>query len=166
MKTLLLSLLFCLPVLAQTGFKTEGNDVIWQGVYSTENANIVSVLDKEPNLKVGGFMDNMYKGMGEDVQNTCNGGTGLMKNKIKFDFVILVDPAGYVVKVRNIKILEKYGPMQAKTMANKAEKYFMAGNKLSTQPNASENMACMDSFFAGLFSAEKPQAEQPVITSN
>jgi len=166
MKNLILSLLFCLPVFAQTGFKTEGKDIIWQGVFSTETANIVSVLDKEPNLKVGAFMDNMYKGMGDEVQNTCNGGTGLMKNNLKFDFVILVDPAGYVVKVRNIRILEKYGPMQAKTIANKAEKYFMAGTQLSTQPNASENMACMDRFFTGLFSTEQPKSEQPVITSN
>jgi hypothetical protein len=166
MKKLILSLLFCLPVFAQTGFKTEGNEVIWQGVFSTETANIVSVLDKEPNLKVGAFIDNMYKGAGEDVQNTCNGGTALMKNKIKFDFVILVDPAGYVVKVRNIKVLEKFGPMQARIMANKVEKYFMAGNKLSDQPNASQNMACMDRFFAGLFSTETPQSDQPVITSN
>lgn len=167
MKKLLLSLLFCLPVFAQTGFKTEGNDIIWQGVFSTETANIVAVLDKAPNLKVGTFIDNMYKGTGDGVQNTCNGGTGLMKNNLKFDFVILVDAAGYVVKVRNIKIIEKYGPMQAKTIANKCEKYFMTGNKISTQPNASENMACMDRFFTGLFSTTaQPQAEKPAVTSN
>ncbi|WP_154652567.1 hypothetical protein [Flavobacterium rivuli] len=165
MKTLLLSLLLCFPVMAQTGFKTEGNNIIWQGVFSTENANILAVLDRDPNLKISNFMDSMYKGQADDVQNTCNGGTGIMKNKIKFDFVILQDPAGYVVKVRNLRIIEKFGPMQAKTIAKRCEKYFMDNGQLNTQPNAAENMACMDSFFSNLFGIQ-PAVSNTSITSN
>ncbi|MXN93099.1 hypothetical protein GR160_17875 [Flavobacterium sp. Sd200] len=166
MKSFILLFLFSLPLVAQTGWKAEGADIIWEGVFTTDKANIVSVLDKSPNLKVGSFIDNMYKGVGNEVQNTCNGGTALMKNNLKFEFIILVDPAGYVVKVRNIKIIEKYGPMQAKTIANRCEKYFMAGNKISTQPNATENMACMDRFFTGMFSVNPQPAQGTVITSN
>jgi len=165
MKTLLLSLIFSLPALAQTGFKIEGNDIIWQGVFSTEDANILSVLDRDPNLKITNFMDSMYKGQADEVQNTCNGGTALMNNKIKFDFVILQDPAGYVVKVRNLRIIEKFGPMQATTIAKRCEKYFLANGKISTQPNASENMACMDRFFTGLFGTQ-PKVNEKAITSN
>ena len=165
MKTLLLSLLFCLPALAQTGFKTEGNDIIWQGVFSTEDANILAVLDRDPNLKISNFMDSMYKGQADEVQNTCDGGTGLMKNKIKFDFVILQDPAGYVVKVRNLRIIEKFGPMQAKTIAKRCEKYFMDNGKINTQPTATQNMTCMDRFFTGLFGTQ-PQINEKAITSN
>jgi hypothetical protein len=165
MKTLLLSLLFCIPAIAQTGFKTEGNNIIWQGVFSTENADILAVLDRDPNLKIGSFMDSMYKGKADDVQNTCDGGTALMKNKIKFDFVILQDPAGYVVKVRNIRIIEKFGPLQAKTVATRCELYFMDNGKINTQPNAADNISCMDRFFTGLFGTQ-PEASGTAITSN
>jgi len=165
MKNLLFSLLFCLPLAAQTGFKIQGNDIIWQGVFSTENGNILAILDREPNLKIGTFMDSMYKGEADEVQNTCDGGTGLMKNKIKFDFVILEDPAGYVVKVKNLRIIEKYGPMQSRTIAKPCERYFMADGKINTQPNASENMACLDRFFSGLFGIQ-PESVGTALTSN
>ena len=164
MKKLLL-LLFCLPALAQTGFKSDETGLVWQGVFSAENANIAAVLDKDPNLKVGGFLDNMYKGMGDEIQNTCEGGTGLMKNKIKFDFIILSDPNGYVVKVRNLKIIEKYGPMQARTMANPSEKYFMDGNTIKTDNTSQANMACLNNFFTALFSPQ-PEAKGTALMSN
>ena len=164
MKKLLL-LLVCLPALAQNGFKSDDTGMVWQGVYSAENANIAAVLDKDPNLQVGGFFDNMYKGIGNQIQNTCEGGTGLMKNRIKFEFIVLTDPNGYVVKVRNIKILEKYGPMQTRTVANPAEKYFMEGKVIKTDATSQENMACLNNFLTGLFSPQ-PQSTGTALTSN
>lgn len=165
MKKLLL-LLFCLPALAQTGFKADGKDIIWQKSFSAESADIASILDRNPNLKVGGFMDNMYKGMAMDIKNTCTGGTGLMENHIKFDFVILTDPAGYVVKVRNLKILEKYGPLQSRIRANPAENYFMDGEALKTEGVAEQNMVCLDSFLASLFApSTEIQAPNPTAVT-
>ena len=164
MKKLLL-LLVCLPALAQTSFKTEDKNIVWQGVFSADNANIAAVLDKDPNLKVGVFMDNMYKGAGAEIENTCDGGTALMKNKIKFEFVILTDPNGYVVKVKNLKIIEKFGPMQARTVASPAEKYFMASGALKTDTTAQTNMSCLNNFFTSLFSP-LPESAGTALTSN
>ena len=165
MKKLLLSLLFCIPVFAQTGFKAEANEIIWEGVFNQENANVVTLLDRDPNLKVTTFIDNTYKGKADDVQNTCNGGTGLMKNKVKFEFVVIQDPEGYVVRVSKLKIIEKFGPLQSKTVANRCEKYFLIDNTLNPEPNATENMACLDRFFTGLFGTQ-PSAGETAITSN
>ena len=165
MKNLLLLLLFSLPLFAQNGFKADDGNIVWERSFNADSANIIAILDRNPNLKVGAFMDNLYKGVGLDIQNTCNGGTPLMKNNLKFEFVILLTPGSYVVKIRNIKILEKYGPMQAKTMANRCEKYFMAGTQVSTEPNASANMACLDRFLTSLFSP-LPETSGKAITSN
>jgi hypothetical protein len=165
MKKLLL-LLFCLPALAQSGFKADGKDIIWQKSFSAENANIVAMLDRTPNLKVAGFMDNLYRGKALEIKNTCEGGTGLMENPVKFEFTVLTDPAGYVVKVRNLKIIEKYGPMQAKTMANPAEKYFMDGETVKTDGIAQQNMECLDNFFTAMFAAPAEVAEPTALTSN
>lgn len=165
MKKLLL-LLFCLPALAQTGFKADGEDIVWQKKFDAQNANIVAILEKQEGLKVGGFMDNMYKGQGFDVQNTCDGGTGLMKNPLKFSFIILTDPFGYVVKLRNIKVIEKYGPMQARTMANPVEKYFLDGTDLKTEGIAQQNMECLDTFLTEMFSPAPDKPENTALTSN
>jgi len=165
MKTILL-LLFCLPALAQTGFKADGNDIVWQKKFDSQNANIVAMLDRQPGLKVGGFMDNMYKGKGIEVQNTCDGGTGLMKNPLKFSFIILTDPYGYVVKIRDLKILEKYGPMQATTRANPAEKYFMDGDEVKNAGIAQQNMECLDAFLTDMFTPLPEAAENNALTSN
>ena len=165
MKKLLL-LLMCLPAFAQTGFKAEGKDVVWEKAFSTDNANIVAILDRNPNLKVAGFMDNMYKGMAFEVQNTCDGGTGLMKNPVKFDFIVLTDPAGYVVKIRNLKILEKYGPMQSRTRANPSENYFMDGETLKTEGVAQQNMECLGNFLSALFAPPTEMESPTSLTSN
>lgn len=165
MKKLLL-LLFSLPALAQTGFKVEEKEIIWQKSFSAENINIAAVLDRNPDLKVGGFIDNMYKGMTMAIDNTCNGGTGLMKNQVKFDFIVLTDPAGYVVKIRNLKILEKYGPMQSRVRANPAENYFVDEGVLKTEGIAEQNMQCMDSFLSSLFSPPAEGISPTAMTSN
>lgn len=165
MKKLLL-LLFCLPALAQTGFKADDGDIVWQKKFDAQDANIVAMLDRQPNLKVGGFMDNMYKGMGVEVQNTCDGGTGLMKNPLKFSFIILTDPYGYVVKIRGLKVLEKYGPMQATTRANPIEKYFMDGNDLKTAGIAQQNMECLDAFLTDIFTPLPEAPQNNALTSN
>jgi len=164
-KLLLLLLLACLPAFAQTGFKVEDKALIWQGVFSASNADVSAIFDKDPNLKVSGFIDNMYKGMADDVQNTCDGGTVLMKNKMKFDFVILTDPNGYVVKVRNLKIIEKFGPMQTRTVAKIAESYFVDGGNLKADNTSQSNMACLNNFFAGLFTPG-PEKIGTSLTSN
>lgn len=166
MKKFILLLLFTLPALAQNGFKTEGNALVWERVFPANNTDITAVLNRDPNLKVASFMDNVYKGIGFDIKNTCEGETALMKSNCKFQFLIMVNPDSYVVKIRDIKFLEKYGPMQARIMANASEKYFMEGSKLKTDATTQGNMACVDRFLTSLFSPAPVTAEPKAMTSN
>jgi len=166
MKKLILLLLCSLPALAQNGFKIEDNILIWERAYSADNVDIASVLDKNPNLKTGSFMDNFYKGMGVDIKNTCNSQNGLMKNNVKFQFVVMTSPTGYVVKVKDLKFLEKYGPMQARIRANAWEQYFVDGTNLKSDATSVENMGCMDNFLSSLFAPAPVTTETRAMTSN
>ncbi|RZJ71656.1 MAG: hypothetical protein EOO45_11645 [Flavobacterium sp.] len=153
MKNLVLSLLFCVPVMAQmTSFKSEGETLVWERTFPADNANIVALLEGQPNLKVNSFMDNVYKGTGNEIKNTCDGGSGLTKNDCKFDFIILVNPDHYVVKVKNMKVLEKFGPMQTRTVANRFEKYYMDGSKVKADDRAAADLGCMENFLDSVFS--------------
>lgn len=134
------------------GFQAEGNNLVWEKHFTANNADIVALLEQEPNLNVNSFMDNVYKGTGDEIRNTCQGGSGLMKNNCKFDFLIIVEPDGYIVKVKNIKILEKYGPMQARTRANPCEKYYMDGNTIREGERSTGDLGCLDSYLTSVFS--------------
>ncbi|WP_297332969.1 hypothetical protein, partial [Flavobacterium sp.] len=129
-KIFILVLLTSFAGTAQSNFKVENGQLVWEKTFSAVNPDIVAVLEREPNLKVSSFMDNVYKGSCNDWKGDCDSGSGLMKNNCKFDFLIIVNPDGYTVKVKNVKILEKYGPMQARTIANPCEKYFVEGNSI------------------------------------
>lgn len=164
MKKIILSLLFSLPVFAQDGFKTEKQELVWEKTFEANNANVAAILDRHPELKISGFIDSAYKGTAAEITNTCQGGSGLMKNNVKFDFIVLVNPDYYVVRVRNLKVLEKYGPMQTRIVANRLEQYFTTNGKLRTDPKASANMQCLDSFLISLF--DTVPAQGGAITSN
>lgn len=168
MKNLIVLLLSftTLTAVAQNGFKTEAGNLVWERSFTADNTDISGILDRDTNLKVNSFMDNIYKGMAFDIKNTCNGATGLMKNNVKFQFLIMVNPDGYVVKIRDLKFLEKYGPMQARTMANRCEKYFMDGTKVRTDEGTKSEMACVDSFLTALFSPAPVTNEPKAMTSN
>jgi hypothetical protein len=164
MKKLLISLLFSIPALAQDGFRANGSNIVWEKSFPADNANIVALLDRQPNLKVASFMDNVYKGKGDQIKNTCASGSGLMKNDCKFDFIIMVNPDYYVVKVTNLKILEKFGPMQARTVANPCEKYFLNKQGLKSDDKTSTDLGCLDSYLSSVFSMGGTAGE--ALTSN
>ncbi|KGO92400.1 hypothetical protein [Flavobacterium subsaxonicum] len=166
MKKILLLLLVTLPALAQNGFKVEGNALVWERVFPAANSDIAAVLSRDPNLKVASFMDNVYKGLGFDIKNTCNGETALMKSNVKFQFLIMVNHDSYVVKLREVKFLEKYGPMQARTRANAYEQYFLDGTKIKDDATTQQNMTCLDTFLTSLFSPAPATTESKAMTSN
>lgn len=152
MKKLLLTLLLPISAFAQDGFRASGSAIVWEKSFPADNANIVAMLDKQPNLKVASFMDNIYKGKAEKITNTCQSGSGLMKNDCKFDFIIVVNEDSYVVKVTNFKILEKFGPMQAKTIANPCEKHYLYKGALKSDEKTQGDLNCIDSYLSGVFS--------------
>ena len=87
-----------------------------------------------------------------------------MKNDCKFDFIIMVNPDYYVVKVTNLKILEKFGPMQARTVANPCEKYFLNKQGLKNDDKTSTDLGCLDSYLSSVFSMSGTAGE--ALTSN
>lgn len=166
MKKILITLLFSIPVFAQDGFKAEDNSIVWEKSFTAQNANIVPVLEREPGLEVGGFMDNVFKGYGNNISCNCNEGSGLMKNNLKFEYIIMVNPDYYVVKVKNIKIIEKYGPMQARVIANSFEKYFLDETALRTDAKSQTDINCLNKYLTGIFSLEPFVDKNRALTSN
>lgn len=166
----LLLLLFCLPVMAQTAYKTEKGEIIWEKIYDTaEHIDVTALLNSHPELKQRETLENMYTGEAFELKNTCQGGTGLMQNPISFDYVIYTEPHryGYVVRVKNIRIVERFGPMQARTVATPVEKYFVDKGVVKATGVATQNMDCMDSFFTQMFAPGGTPAEAPTaLTSN
>ena len=154
MKKLLLSLLFTLPALAQDGFRNERGNLVWQRLYPA-TTNIDAALQHTQGIEIDMAGNNTYIGRGNEVTNTCQGGTPLMKNKCKFDFTVKLEEGNYVVTITNIRIIEKMGPMQARIFANRAEKYFVnADLKIRKDPRTQTDMACMDNFLSGIFNSE------------
>lgn len=152
MKKLIMLLLISTSAFSQGGFSTEGKSIVWERIFPADNANIVPILERYPNLEVTGFSENVFQGNTAEIKNTCQGGSGLMKNNCKFDFVIMVNPDHYVVRISNLKIIEKYGPMQARVMANSCEKYFLDESKLKSDSRTLTDMGCLDSFLTSVFS--------------
>jgi hypothetical protein len=163
-KIVILLLLISFTGIAQGNFKVENGMLVWEKTFSANDPDIVALLEKEPDLKVLSFMDNVYKGSCNDIKYDCEGGSGLMKNNCKFDFLIIVNQDGYTVKVKNIKILEKYGPMQARTIANPCEKYFVDENVIRKSEKYNADIYCFDSYLESAFSI-LPKSQNS-ITSN
>lgn len=152
MKKLVLFMLFTLPVMAQTSFKSEKGNIVWEHTYDVANADVIAMVDKDPNLKISSFVENVYKGSGNEVKNRSQGGSALMKNNCKFEFTVIVNPDSYTVIVKDLKIIEKYGPMGSRIMANPCEKYFANDKGLRSDDKAATDLACLDKYFTALFS--------------
>jgi len=151
MKKLLFSLLFALPVMAQDGFKNEGGNLVWQHTYPA-TVNVQALLDSNPDLQVVTFINDVHKGAAEKINNTCEQGSATMRNDCKFDFEVRRYNNNYVVTVTNLRIIEVMGPMQARTLANRCEKYFVdASRKIKKDQRTQNDMSCVDSFLTGIF---------------
>jgi len=152
MKNLILTLLFSLPLMAQQhAFVADNGNIVWEKEFPVTNVNVVSLIEAQPSFKVGGFIDNVYTGYTEEIVIGGEGGTALMKNNCKFEFVVFVKDDGYVVKVKNLKFLEKMGPLQMRTVVNSCEKYFMDEKKIRPTPITQGNLDYLDNWLTGVF---------------
>ena len=124
MKKLLFSLLFALPVMAQDGFKNDNGNLEWHYTYAPVT-NMQSLIDSKPDLQVIAFFNDTYTGTVNKVKNTCTQGSAVMRNDCSFDFEIRRENGNYVAVVSNIKIIEVMGPMRARTIESRCEKYFV-----------------------------------------
>lgn len=151
MKKLLLALLFTLPAMAQDGFRNEGGKLVWERTYPAA-ANVASILETQPDLKVTTFISDVHTGTAEKIKNTCDSGSAVMRNDCKFDFEVRKTENSYVVTVTNLKIIEVMGPMQARTVVSRCEKYLVDANrKVKKDTRSQGDMACLDNFLTGVF---------------
>jgi hypothetical protein len=165
MKKLLFSLLFALPVMAQDGFKNEGGNLVWQHTYPSA-ANMQATIESNPDLQVAAFVNDIYTGSAEKIKNTCDQGSPTMRNNFTFDFEVKKDNNNYVVTVSNLRIIEVFGPMQARTVASRCEKYFVdAGLKVKKDARTQKDMGCVDSFLTGIFGGSL-DGTQVTMTAN
>ncbi len=165
MKKLILTLLFSLPLMAQHNFRTEDGTIVWEKAFPVSNVNVVGMIESHPELTVEAYMDNLVKGGAKEMEITGEGGSGLMKNNCKFDYVIVLENGQYIVKVKDFKFLEKMGPMQMRTVANSWEKYFMDDRKIRPTPITQGNLQHLDNFLTGVFSGSAITSSG-AVTSN
>jgi hypothetical protein len=165
MKKLILTLLFSLPVLAQHGFRAENGNIIWEKSFPVGSVNVAVLLKAQPALDTDIFTDNECKGSAMDMKIEGDGGTAMMRNNCKFDFDIAIEGNSYVVRIRNMKFLERVGPMQLRTIVSSFEKYFMDERKLRPTPITQGNLAYLDNFFTGIFTGTVISSSE-ALTSN
>lgn len=151
MKTLLLTLLFALPLMAQDNFKTEKGGLVWEYIFPVDNADVSAIMD-EKKVKITSFMDNMYSGNITDIESLAKGGSALTECNTKFEFVIMVNPDSYVVRVKNIKYYEKVGPMQSRTMINPVENYYVYNKNIKSDERTVKDLAALEGFLKTVFS--------------
>ncbi|MCO6148447.1 hypothetical protein [Flavobacterium sp. NRK1] len=152
MKKLIFSLLFALPVMAQDGFKNDNGNLVWQYTYPSVT-NMQAMIDSKPDLQVTAFINDTYTGLVNKVKNTCTEGSPVMRNDCSFDFEIRSENGNYIAVISNIKIIEVMGPMRARTIESRCEKYFVdAALKLKKDVRTQKDMKCLDSFLTSVFS--------------
>ncbi len=152
MKKLLLLLLITVPAMAQDGFKTENGCIVWQHFFNMPNTDIKALIAANEKLSLTSDAESMYTGTGIEVKNTCAAGSVLMKCDTNFSFTIMAVADGYLVKVTDFMFLEKYGPMQMRTVPNSLAKYYLERGKIRNTPKTQTDLACVDSFLTGVFS--------------
>ncbi|MES2484742.1 MAG: hypothetical protein V4581_02185 [Bacteroidota bacterium] len=166
MKKILLLLLFTAPIMAQNGFKMEDGSIVWERFYNAPNTDIKSLIATNEKLSLISDAEDTYIGVGEGVHNTCASGSVLMKCDTNFSFIIMKVADGYLVKVKDFRFLEKYGPMQLRIIPTSLEKYYLEYGKIRTTPKTQTDLACVENFLAGVFSGKTVPAESPALTSN
>ncbi len=166
MKKLLLSLLFAVPTFAQSGFQSVDGMLVWERSFPIKSVDVTAFLNQEPNLKVVTFAENVFNGVGNEIRVGCEAGSGLLKNNCKFDFIIEVHPDKYNVKVTNLKIIEKYGPMQARIMANNSEKYFVDNSNIKNDNRTLTDINCLDNMLVDIFYTPATVKEEEGLTTN
>ncbi|MFL9843867.1 hypothetical protein [Flavobacterium rhizosphaerae] len=151
---------------AQGNFHAEDGKLVWEREIQSTNADVVTILDREPNLKITGLMDNVYKGVAFNITPNCPDASALLKNECKFEFFIIVNPESYVVKIENFKMLEHYGPMGARVMANRSEKYYLdSDGKMRNDADTINDLNNLDRYLNAIF-ALPAASQQRALTSN
>lgn len=166
MKKIFLLLLIAAPAMAQQNFKVEKGCIVWEHFFSSSNTDIKALVAANEKLSLTSSDTNVFIGVGESVPNTCGSGSALMKCDTNFSFTIMAVTDGYMVKVTNFFFLEKYGPMQMRTVPNSLAKYYLEYGKIRNSEKTQNDLACVDRFLTGVFSNGNLGQDAPALTSN
>ncbi len=151
MKRIFLVMLFLVSVGAtaqSNSFLTSGGKLVWENVFITGEANIPGLISRHVKLKITSSGQNLFKGRGEDIRNTCPGTSVFMKDDFSFDFEIEVSDGKYRVSVTNIVFKKGKG---SKVKATAAESYFIKDGQLQNTGTLPADLNCMDVYFNRIF---------------
>lgn len=127
-----------------SSFVAADSSLIWENIFITNESNIPALIARHPRLEVISSSNNVYKGKGTLVKNTCPGTSSFMDNEFSFDFEIETGEGKYRVTVTSI-IYHK----NKKTVG--AEKYFTDKGAIKTGKGVQKDLECLDAFFNRLF---------------
>lgn len=146
----LVMLSFSLSCFAQeTNFLVSDNKVVWENVFISNETNIPNVIARHSRLKITSSADNVYKGKGIDVRNTCPGTSDFFKDDLSFDFEIELRDGKYRVTITNMFFCKK---VKRQKVLTPAEKYFLADDVLKSGEVATVDFTCLENYFTKLFS--------------
>jgi len=142
---ILLLLLFTIGSRAQvSGFVVSDNMLIWENIFITSESNIPALIGRHPRLEVISSANNIYKGKGVLVKNTCPGTSSFMDNEFSFDFEIETGEGKYRVTVANI--------VYHKNKRNiGAEKYFLTKGAVKAGKSNQKDLECLETYLNRLF---------------
>lgn len=151
MKAFILALILAFSFPENSNFSANGDFIVWEKTFTAQNLDITSIAGKV-GLKVTSNENGVYKGKAKQIKNNCDNVSALTKNDIVFDFEIITEGDTYTVTVSNLGIVEKFGPMQARSIVNKAEKHFMHNGTIKANEQTQNDMACIDHTLNTIFS--------------
>ncbi len=151
MKTAVLFLVFALPALAQTGFKTERGKIVWERFFPASGADIKSIIESHENIKLEDSNDVAFTGKAEAIKNEIYANSVRLESDANFDFSVTRVEGGCKVRVTNYVFLEKYGPSQMRILPGSLEKYYLEHGRIRNSEKTSTDLAYIDGFLSSVF---------------
>jgi hypothetical protein len=151
MKKMVFLLLFSVSCFAQVNnFIVKNNSLIWETVFISNETNIPQLLQRHPRLNVISSENNIYKGTGTEIRNTCPGASAFMDNEFSFDFEIELREGKYRVTITNIKFTLS-GNSKKKPAVKNAENYLVENGAVKAGEATQQDLMCFETFFNRLF---------------
>lgn len=147
-KIVLLALFMCSVTFAQEHhFKAERKEVTWQLAYTSSEAEILKLIDKN-HTKVLINYDNST-GKGVKLNCDCKGGGWYFEQAFDLDFEVEIKDSKYLVTVSSI-LFDSESETNPKTPV---ENYFLriGQNVFHTTDKNKINMMCLDAYLTKLF---------------
>lgn len=135
---------FVFSVLQSTNFLVLDDKIVWENVFITDD-DIISLIKKNPGLKIESKTENIYKGHAIGLKNTCAETSDFLNYEYLFDFEIEVSKGKYRATVTNLRFKE------SKNNIYTSENFFLDKKELKSDPKSEADLICIDGFFNRMF---------------